>query len=163
MGVDPRDVVAVAVSHLHNDHVGGLRHFAGRAPVHLQRAELEAALADPLRAERNAMFRIDFDDPRIEWRLAEGDVEIAPGVIALLTAGHTPGHQSFLVELDQSAGGGGYGPPAERDLAAIQADLDDGYISPTAARDDYGLVVEHDSNRAEGAWVVTGRQPGIAQ
>ena len=87
VGVDPRDVVAVAVSHLHNDHVGGLRHFAGRAPVHLQRKELEAAVADPLAAERNAMFRIDFDDPRIEWRLADGDVEIAPGVTALLTAG----------------------------------------------------------------------------
>ena len=31
------------------------------------------------------------------------------------------------------AGGGGYGPPAERSLEAIQADLDDGYISPNAA------------------------------
>jgi N-methylhydantoinase B len=63
----------------------------------------------------------------------------------------------------RAAGGGGYGPPAERDLAVIQADLDDGYISPTAARDHYGLVVEHDPNRTEGAWVVTGRQPGITQ
>ena len=122
VGVDPRDVVAVAVSHLHNDHVGGLRHFAGRAPVHLQRKELEAAVADPLAAERNAMFRIDFDDPRIEWRLADGDVEIAPGVTALLTAGHTPGHQSFLVELDRSAGGGGY--VFAFDAADLQENLD---------------------------------------
>jgi glyoxylase-like metal-dependent hydrolase (beta-lactamase superfamily II) len=108
VGVDPRDVVAVAVSHLHNDHAGGLRHFAGRVPVHLQRQELEAAQADPVAAERDAIFRIDFDDPRIDWRLAEGDVEIAPGVTALSTPGHTPGHQSFLVELDPAAGGGGY-------------------------------------------------------
>ena len=36
----------VAVSHLHNDHAGGLRHFAGRVPVHAQRAELEFGLAD---------------------------------------------------------------------------------------------------------------------
>ena len=28
-GVDPRDVVALCISHFHNDHVGGLRHFAG--------------------------------------------------------------------------------------------------------------------------------------
>ena len=54
------------------------------------------------------MFRIDYDDPRIEWELADGDIELAPGVDAVLTAGHTPGHQSFVVELDASVGGGGF-------------------------------------------------------
>ena len=108
VGVDPRDVVLVALSHLHNDHVGGLRHFAGRVPVHIQQRELEGAQADPAAAERNGMFRIDFDDPTIDWHLADGDVDIAPGVTALLTAGHTPGHRSFLVEVDPGAGGGGY-------------------------------------------------------
>jgi N-acyl homoserine lactone hydrolase len=29
-------------------------------------------------------------------------------VTAVLTAGHTPGHQSFVVEIDSSAGGGGF-------------------------------------------------------
>ena len=57
-----------------------------------------------------------------------------------------------------AAGGGGYGLAAERDLAAIQADLDDGYISPTAAREHYDIVLEHNLDRAEGCWVVTGRQ-----
>jgi glyoxylase-like metal-dependent hydrolase (beta-lactamase superfamily II) len=122
VGVDPRDVVAVALSHLHNDHVGGLRHFAGRAAVHIQRKELEAAQADPAAAERNAIFRIDFDDPLIDWRLADGDVEIAPGVTALLTAGHTPGHQSFMVEVDPGAGGGGY--VFAFDAADLQENLD---------------------------------------
>jgi len=122
VGVEPRDVVAVAISHLHNDHVGGLRHFAGRAAVHIQRRELEAAQADPAAAERNAMYRIDFDDPRIDWRLAEGDLEIAPGVTALLTAGHTPGHQSFMVELDRSAGGGGF--VFAFDAADLQENID---------------------------------------
>jgi N-acyl homoserine lactone hydrolase len=122
VGVDPRDVVAVALSHLHNDHVGGLRHFAGRIPVHVQGKELELAQADPIAAERNAIFRIDFDDPRIDWRLADGDVEIAPGVTALLTAGHTPGHQSFMVELDERAGGGGY--VFAFDAADLQENLD---------------------------------------
>jgi N-methylhydantoinase B len=37
------------------------------------------------------------------------------------------------------AGGGGYGPPKERDRDAVRADLADGYISPGAARDTYGL------------------------
>jgi len=39
-GIDLADIHAVAVSHLHNDHDGGLKHFAGRVPVHIQRAEL---------------------------------------------------------------------------------------------------------------------------
>jgi N-methylhydantoinase B len=63
----------------------------------------------------------------------------------------------------RAAGGGGYGPPAERDLPAIQADLDDGYISPAGARENYGVVVAHDPERAEGSWVITGRQLGNPQ
>jgi N-methylhydantoinase B len=58
----------------------------------------------------------------------------------------------------RAAGGGGYGPPAERDLEAIQADLDDGYVTPTGAHQYYGITVKHDSNRAEGAWVAVPRQ-----
>ena len=100
-GVDPRDVVGVCISHFHNDHVGGVRHFAGKVPVYVQRAEYEAANADQRRAElTGAMFRIDWDDPRIDWRLLDGDAPIADGVTAILTAGHTPGHQSFVVDLD---------------------------------------------------------------
>lgn len=107
-GVALDEVTAVGLSHLHVDHAGGLKHFAGRVPVHVQRAELAYGLGNHPEPERNAMARIDYDDPRIDWRLADGDVEIAPGVTALLTAGHTPGHQSFVVDLDPAVGGGGY-------------------------------------------------------
>jgi N-acyl homoserine lactone hydrolase len=106
--VDMADIYAVAVSHLHYDHAGGLKHFAGRVPVHIQRAELDYGFSSPPGPEDNGIFRVDFDDPRIDWRAAEGDVEIAPGVTAVLTAGHTPGHQSFVVSLDDSVGGGGF-------------------------------------------------------
>jgi glyoxylase-like metal-dependent hydrolase (beta-lactamase superfamily II) len=36
----------------------------------------------------------------IDWRLADGEVELAPGVVAVPTYGHTPGHQSFVVTLE---------------------------------------------------------------
>jgi N-acyl homoserine lactone hydrolase len=107
-GVGLDDIRAVAVSHLHNDHAGGLRHFAERVPIHAQRAELSYGLSDHPEPEHHGIFRVDFDDPGLDWRLADGDTEIAPGVTAVLTAGHTPGHQSFMVEIDPSAGGGGY-------------------------------------------------------
>ncbi|HWF22215.1 MAG TPA: N-acyl homoserine lactonase family protein [Acidimicrobiales bacterium] len=107
-GIAMDDIVSVAVSHLHNDHAGGLRHFAGRVPVHAQQAELDFGLSNHPVPERHAIYRVDFDDPTIEWDLAQGDTEIAPGVTAVLTAGHTPGHQSFVVDLDESVGGGGF-------------------------------------------------------
>ncbi len=120
-GIAFDDIVLVAVSHLHNDHVGGLRHFARRrTPVAIQDAELRFGMqtAHP-DLERQGVFRIDFDDPSLCWRIVEGDTDLAPGVSALFTPGHTPGHQSFLVQLDPDAGGGGYA------FAFDAADLDE--------------------------------------
>jgi glyoxylase-like metal-dependent hydrolase (beta-lactamase superfamily II) len=34
----------------------------------------------------------------------EGDAEIAPGIWAFTTPGHTPGHQSFVIELQDGSG-----------------------------------------------------------
>jgi glyoxylase-like metal-dependent hydrolase (beta-lactamase superfamily II) len=106
IGIDVDDIHLVAVSHLHTDHAGGLKLFAGKIPVHAQRRELEYGLSNHPEPERHSIFRVDFDDPSIDWRLADGDAEIAPGITAVPTYGHTPGHQSFVVELDESVTGG---------------------------------------------------------
>ena len=108
IGIDIGEIYGVGLSHLHLDHAGGLKLFTGRVPVHAQRRELDYGLSDHPDPERHAIYRVDFDDPAHDWRLADGDTEIAPGVSAVLTAGHTPGHQSFVVEMDESVGGGGY-------------------------------------------------------
>ncbi len=44
----------------------------------------------------------------------------------------------------ETGGGGGYGPPAGRALAAIQRDLDAGYVSAACAERDYGIRVGAD-------------------
>jgi N-methylhydantoinase B len=41
----------------------------------------------------------------------------------------------------QSPGGGGFGNPLERDLDAIERDLNLGYVSPRKAADEYGVVI----------------------
>ena len=103
-GIALTDIARIYISHLHNDHAGGLRLFDARVPVFIQRAELEFGLSRHPQPEQHGIFRIDFDDPRIDWRLLDGDAQLAPSVEAVFTPGHTPGHMSFLVEL---AGGGG--------------------------------------------------------
>jgi N-acyl homoserine lactone hydrolase len=108
IGVDIDDIHLVGLSHLHVDHAGGLKLFAGKVPVHAQRREVEYGLSNHPEPESNAIFRVDFDDPNIDWHLADGEAEIAPGLTAVPTYGHTPGHQSFVVELDESVGGGGF-------------------------------------------------------
>jgi N-methylhydantoinase B len=39
-----------------------------------------------------------------------------------------------------TGGGGGYGPAAERDPEAVRRDVREGYVSPEAARRDYGAT-----------------------
>lgn len=53
---------------------------------------------------RHGMFRIDYDDPEIGWRLLDGDDELAPGISVVLTPGQTPGHQSFVIDLPDGSG-----------------------------------------------------------
>jgi glyoxylase-like metal-dependent hydrolase (beta-lactamase superfamily II) len=104
-GVGLDEISRVFLSHLHNDHAGGLRLFHPSTPVWVQRRELDYGLADHPFPERHGMFRIDYDDPEIDWQLVDGDAELAPGITAVLTPGHTPGHQSFVIDL---VDGGGY-------------------------------------------------------
>lgn len=44
----------------------------------------------------------------------------------------------------RTGGGGGYGPPSERDPAAVHRDIVDGYVTEAAARRDYPHAFAHD-------------------
>ncbi len=91
VGLHRTDVMDVVNTHLHFDHCGQNRLFQ-RVPIHVQRAEYEAAL----RPDYTVPEWVDF--PGASYHLLEGDAEIADGVHILSTPGHTPGHQSVLVE-----------------------------------------------------------------
>jgi N-acyl homoserine lactone hydrolase len=92
-GLDERDVVAVINTHLHFDHCGQNAAFLGK-PVYVQRAELDAT-ADP--AFTVSAWAII---PEPDLRAIDGDAIIAEGVRVVATPGHTPGHQSVVLEAD---------------------------------------------------------------
>jgi N-acyl homoserine lactone hydrolase len=87
---DLGNVVAVINTHLHFDHCGGNRRFAG-TPTYVQRLELESAVA-PDYLEEWVRF------PGESYVSLDGDAELFDGVSVLFTPGHSPGHQSVLVE-----------------------------------------------------------------
>ncbi len=89
--VSPSDIIAIINTHLHFDHCGGNRQFPS-TPIYVQRAEHEAAQA-PL---YSIPEWIDFKGA--DYHLLNGETEVAPGITALPTPGHTPGHQSVVID-----------------------------------------------------------------
>lgn len=101
VGLRPEDFVLAAVSHLHVDHAGGIRTLTqAGVPVAVQGAEL--VFARERSTLEAAYYPTDYSDPDIRWRELEGDAELAPGVQALFTPGHTPGHMSYRVDLPET-------------------------------------------------------------
>jgi glyoxylase-like metal-dependent hydrolase (beta-lactamase superfamily II) len=100
LGLVPGDVDLVVLSHLHFDHAGGAALFP-EAELIVQKDEYATALFPPP-VLSGFYYRKNFDLPDYRWRHLDGDAELAPGVTVLRTDGHTPGHQSLLVELAET-------------------------------------------------------------
>jgi N-methylhydantoinase B len=75
------------------------------------------------------------------------------GRARFLVNGH-PGNPYGLTRLKpgdrvsmHAAGGGGYGDPLERDPELVARDVAEGLVSPQAARESYGVVIDADSGQ----------------
>jgi len=106
-GIDLGSVTDVVLTHMHMDHVGGLLVDGVRdrlrpdLRIHLAAAEAEfwaapdfsrtampAGFPDMLRSVATRFM----DEYRGQLRTFEAEYEVAPGVVARRTGGHTPGH-----------------------------------------------------------------------
>lgn len=92
VGVRRTDIDVVVNCHLHADHAGGNHRFPG-VPIVVQAAELAAA-EPPDYTVRAAC--VDF--PGAEFVTVSGRYDVLEGVAVVPTPGHSPGHQSLLVE-----------------------------------------------------------------
>jgi glyoxylase-like metal-dependent hydrolase (beta-lactamase superfamily II) len=108
VGFAPQDVQIVVNTHLHFDHAGGdtLRTAEGRVTASfpaarylVQRGELDFAYTDNERI-RASYLQHNFAPLRDSgrWELLEGEARITRGVRVIRTPGHTPHHQSIVVE-----------------------------------------------------------------
>ena len=100
LGIDPGEVGEVVLTHLHYDHAGNLGDFPD-AQVVVQAAELEYTTGKAMtHPALNHFFEAD-DVVEVVRRLhgggvrvAEGEVELAPGLELHLIGGHTKGLQA---------------------------------------------------------------------
>jgi glyoxylase-like metal-dependent hydrolase (beta-lactamase superfamily II) len=89
-GLAPSEIGAVVLSHLHFDHCGQQSNLS--APTYVQATEFEAAKAPGYTVPDWAEISED------RLRLVHGDEDVAEGIRLLSTPGHTPGHQSVVIE-----------------------------------------------------------------
>ena len=108
VGVSPEDVVMVINSHLHFDHAGGnttkdaggaIRPSFPNARYVINRDEYDYA-NHPNERTAASYFKPNYvpivDEGLVEW--VRGEQEIAEGIRAIPTPGHTPHHQGILLE-----------------------------------------------------------------
>jgi glyoxylase-like metal-dependent hydrolase (beta-lactamase superfamily II) len=108
-GLDPTEIKTIIVTHFHPDHIFGLMAKETNAQI-FPEAEIivpaaeykwwtDPTVIDKLPAARQGLAkRIQATFPT--WKnikQLEGEKEVAPGVRAVATNGHTPGHTSYLI------------------------------------------------------------------
>ena len=96
IGRTPDDIKIVINSHFHWDHAGGNRLFP-KARFVVQSSEYRFAYKPDAFVSRP--YAKAYFDCGVSYELMDGDTVIKPGVGALTTPGHTPGHQSLMVRL----------------------------------------------------------------
>ncbi|MFC5067267.1 MBL fold metallo-hydrolase [Flaviflagellibacter deserti] len=108
LGLQPNQIDAVIVTHMHQDHMGGLveggkRRFPN-AEVYVDRRDI-AYWTDPAKQAGapdylQTSFRLASDLVRLYPKLqaTEGDHEIARGISLVDLTGHTPGHIGVRIE-----------------------------------------------------------------
>jgi glyoxylase-like metal-dependent hydrolase (beta-lactamase superfamily II) len=96
IGLHPDDITMVINTHLHFDHTGYNKIFTNARFIS-QEDEIRYS-ASPDRFQKGGYYQPNIQGLR--YSPVRGEASPAPGVSLLPTPGHTPGHQSVIVELE---------------------------------------------------------------
>jgi N-acyl homoserine lactone hydrolase len=104
VGVDPKEVKTVILTHLHWDHAWGF-HLFENARFIIQRKELAYAVA-PLPCHRTLYFEKNLGKPQFvdfleRITVIDGDYSVEPGVEAIFIPSHSPGFQGISVATEK--------------------------------------------------------------
>ncbi|GII53745.1 MBL fold metallo-hydrolase [Planotetraspora thailandica] len=158
LGVSPESLDYVVLSHLHFDHAGNVRTFAGTgARLVVNDKEKEFAFGYE-GAFKGAHLKADYEG--LDFETVSGDTEILPGVTLIEAPGHTPGTMAMRVDLPESGTmiftsdavymGDSYGPPSVPativdDLGAWYASVEK--IRSIAERSQAQVIFGHDTDQ----------------
>ncbi len=141
-GVAPEDVEMIVHTHLHYDHAGNDALFPN-ATVVVQREELTFALS----RERGPYYLAVAELKSAigeRLRLIDDEAELFPGLRVLPNAGHTPGHQSVLVDTNEGT------VCVCGDIVSLQVNVDTvGSVCPDAAATEAFLALAR-----EAGWIM---------
>ena len=110
-GYQPEQVDEIYITHMHADHVGGLmagdklvfpnavvRADKKDADFWLSQANLDKAADGDKGFFKGAMASLNPYVKAGKFKAFDGNTDLLPGIKAIVTAGHTPGHSVYVVE-----------------------------------------------------------------
>lgn len=111
VGYQPEQVDEIYITHMHADHVGGLmsgdklafpnaivRADKKDADFWLSQANLDKAATDDKGFFQGAMASLNPYVKAGKFKAFDGNTDLMPGIKAIVTHGHTPGHSIYAIE-----------------------------------------------------------------
>lgn len=129
LGLKPDDIDILVATHFHFDHAGNTRDFTNSEIVVQQ-----DCYEDVMKGDNPGYPKSTYDIPNLNWRIIDGDTEIAPGVTLLKAPGHTPGHMAVLVDLPRTG--------------KMVIGIDTIYVQDNLDKDNWGAYADPDAARA---------------